>query len=232
MLNYKAVIFDLDDTLYLELDYVKSGYRAVSNYLTKHLNKKSDEIYDVLLKLFIESKTNVFNRYLKEIGLEDTQIIIECISVYRNHLPNITLDENVEILLEWLQSQGYLLGIITDGRPEGQWNKIESLGIKKYMNCIVVTDELGGIEFRKPSIIPYNIMVKELEISATDAIYVGDNPSKDFISANILGMSTIMLKRNHTIHTQEFIEDKYKPKFIIEDIFEIKNLLLSGEING
>ena len=60
----KAVIFDLDDTLISERQYIESGYRHISKVLSKKLNKNEDELYQLLLNLLDESPKNVFNRLL------------------------------------------------------------------------------------------------------------------------------------------------------------------------
>ena len=236
MKKYKAVIFDLDDTLFMELDYVKSGYKYVANFLASIINKHPNSIYDDLLSLFNRKVPNVFDSYINEAfsisgsSLNYTKIIEECINIYRNHTPCIQLSEETYKLLDLLKEQGYLLGIITDGRPEGQKNKIKSLNLEKYMHTIIISDELGGIAFRKPCEKPYLEVLQRMSLSAQECIYIGDNPSKDFISAKKLGFKTIMIKRNQTIHKQEHLSSEHTADVTIDNILDIITFL-GGDTN-
>lgn len=226
MKKFKAVIFDLDDTLYPEIDYVKSGFKVVSHYLSTKINMKPCKIFNNLLKLFEEDRNNVFNRLLDSYDVNKEVVIKECIDLYRNHYPNITLDEEIQEILKFIKLKTLKVGIITDGRPEGQWNKIKALELQKYCDDIIVTDELGGIKYRKPSEIPYKKMLQELEIEAKEAIYVGDNPVKDFIAANKLGIFTVMFKNNKGLYSQtNNLSSEYLAKITINKISEIRNLI-------
>lgn len=224
MRKFKAVIFDLDDTLYPEIDYVKSGFEVVSKYISKKINKDSDQVFNKLLKLFEEDRKNVFNRLLEQYDIGQ-ELVKECIKLYRNHYPDIKLNEVIRGLLQLLKENKFKIGIITDGRPEGQWNKIKALGLEKYCDYIIVTDELGGIEYRKPCEIPYKKMLQELGIQAKEAIYVGDNPAKDFITANKLGMFTIMFKNDKGLYSSINMSNEYLAKTTVSEIIEIKELL-------
>jgi putative hydrolase of the HAD superfamily len=76
-----------------------------------------------------------------------------------------------------------------------QRNKIAALKLESLFDVIVCTDELGR-EFWKPSTTPYNIALDFLEVTPLETAYVGNDPSKDFLGANILGMSTIQVGRS------------------------------------
>jgi putative hydrolase of the HAD superfamily len=227
MRKFKAVIFDLDDTLYPEMDYVISGFKVVSKYVSKKINKESEQVFNKLLKLFEEDRKNVFNRLLEHYDI-DQELVKECIDLYRNHFPGIKLNKEIGGLLQVLKENRFKIGIITDGRPEGQWKKIKALGLEKYCDYIIVTDELGGIEYRKPCEIPYKKMLQELGIQAQETIYVGDNPAKDFITANKLGMFTIMFKNNKGLYSNINVSNEYLAKTTVNEIIEIKELLKSA----
>lgn len=224
MRNFKAVIFDLDDTLYPEMDYVISGFKVVSQYVSTKINMKSHRVFNNLLKLFEEDRNNVFDRLLESYDV-DKGVVKKCVNLYRNHYPDIRLTEEVHELLQLLKEKGLKIGIITDGRPESQWNKIKALGLEKYCDSIIVTDELGGIEYRKPNEIPYKKVLQELGVEAKEAIYIGDNPAKDFITANKLGMFTIMFKNNKGLYPKTNLSNEYLARTTISKIFDIKEIL-------
>ncbi|MBC9785842.1 HAD family hydrolase [Heliobacterium chlorum] len=225
MNKYKAVIFDLDDTLYPEFDYVKSGFNSVATLLSPRIDQNVAGINESLLKLFHDDRADVFNRYLSLQGIEDKRVLAECIMTYRGHFPNISLSSDVRELLYWLKNNQLGLGILTDGRPDGQRNKIKALELDKIVDAVIVTDELGGVHYRKPNELAYRRICSQLEIQANEAIYVGDNPAKDFISANQLGMVTVMLKNDHSLYKQEGFLPEQQAQMIIKDLRELKSIV-------
>ncbi|MGN8753405.1 HAD family hydrolase [Blautia sp. HCP3S3_C4] len=53
---------------------------------------------------------------------------------------------------------------------------------------IIITDELGGPQFRKPCDIAFRIMQNRWRLPYEQIVYVGDNPNKDFQACRQLGM--------------------------------------------
>lgn len=200
----EGVIFDLDDTLYNEIDYVKSGFRQVSQFLG------DPNYYGQLLSIFQRGGKPI-DELLESIGrLEEKASCLDC---YRNHFPEIRLEEGTVHLLEELRQRGFKLGIITDGRPAGQWNKIKALGLDKVVDDIIVTDELGGAQFRKPCDIAFRMMQLRWKIQFSSLAYIGDNPTKDFVAPMQLGMHSFLIQNSNSIHSQ-----------IIDSVFKINRL--------
>ena len=182
--NLKGVIFDLDDTLYSEKEYVKSGFCAIAR---EYPNIK--DMYERLWAAFLEKKPAI-DEVLLASGLANEKE--RCLEIYRNHVPDsLKLYDGAEEMLLSLRECGIKTGIITDGRPNGQWAKIRALGLCDKVDRIIVTDELGGVQFRKPCEAAYVVMCKELGLGYSEAAYVGDNAAKDFIAPEKLGMVCI-----------------------------------------
>ena len=211
----KGVIFDLDDTLYSEKEYVRSGYKAVSDYLGGE--------YEERLWNFFEAGKLAIDELMKEIGREDEKETV--LEVYRSHTPNIHLYPGVAEIINVLKSRDIKVGIITDGRPEGQRNKIEALGLD--VDDVIITDELGGMQFRKPCDISYKIIITRWRLNPADVVYVGDNSVKDFQAPQQLGMQTICFVNKDGLH----YEQGYNGCCVnsIEDIFKIINSSESPE---
>ena len=186
----KGVIFDLDDTLYSEKEYVRSGYKAVSNYLGGGYEEK-------LWSFFIEGKPAI-DELLKELGRENEKA--EILKVYRSHKPDIHLYSGVTGMIEELKNHGIRVGVITDGRPEGQNNKVAALGLDELVDDIIITDELGGIQFRKPCDIAFRIMMTRWRLNPADTIYVGDNPAKDFKAPQQLGIRSVYFSNSDGLY--------------------------------
>ena len=182
----EAVIFDLDDTLYPEIEYVKSGFKKIAERF------KMPELELELWQSFERGGKpidDVFNAR-GIINLKD-----EALHVYRFQEPDIHLFDGVADMLERLQKT-YKIGIITDGRPEGQHAKIDALGLESKVDEIIITDELGGIEYRKPNPAAFILIQKKLGTPFEKMVYVGDNPKKDFQASEMLGMQRIWFNNN------------------------------------
>ena len=192
--NTDAVIFDLDDTLYSEKDYVRSGYAAVA--------KAFPEVVSMAEKLWeaFEQKLPAIDAVLEAEGIASAENKEKALLTYRNHLPTIAPTPGVYELLNRLQSEKKL-GMITDGRPEGQWAKIDALKLKPYFQKIIVTDELGGAAFRKPNELAFCLMQEALGIPFEKMVYIGDNIKKDFIAPQKLGMQAIYIKNPNGLYT-------------------------------
>lgn len=187
----KGVIFDLDDTLYSEKEYVRSGYKAVSDYLGSGHEER--------LWGFFEKGKPAIDELLKELGREKEKA--EVLDIYRSHKPNIHLYPGATEMISNLKDRGIKVGIITDGRPEGQRNKLEALGLE--VDDVIITDELGGIQFRKPCDIAFRIMMTRWRMNPADVIYVGDNPIKDFQAPQQLGMRSLWFKNADGLYHNE-----------------------------
>lgn len=193
----KGVIFDLDDTLYSEKQYVRSGYKKIAEFLGRE---------DATEKLwgYFESGKQAIDAYLIENGEEDKKA--ECLKIYREQMPEIVLYDGVSEMIEDLKAKGIKVGIITDGRPEGQRNKINALGLDRMIDDIIITDELGGIQFRKPCDIAFRIMQNRWRLPYEQIVYVGDNPNKDFLACRQLGMRWKYFKNEDGLYSNTKID--------------------------
>ncbi len=89
-----TVVFDMDDTLYDEIDYCKSGFTAVAASLSKHPNTlNAEKIFESLWNQFNSGNhTRTFNAALDELKISyNNEMIKTLIELYRNHKPNLTL---------------------------------------------------------------------------------------------------------------------------------------------
>lgn len=189
--DVKVVVFDLDDTLYNEIDYVKSGYKKISLAFPN-----IDKMYDRLLDAFYR-KQNAIDYVLNQENMLDEKT--KCLEIYRNQIPDIKLEKTIFELLNELKNSKSL-GLITDGRPNGQRAKIKALGIDELFDKIIITDELGGIEYRKPNKKAFEMMKDFFECEYKDMVYIGDNLKKDFIAPNELGMKQIHYKNSKGLY--------------------------------
>lgn len=193
---YEAVVFDLDDTLYSEKQYVKSGFNAVASVLPN--------VYGAAEKLwnFFEGKKSPIDELLVSENIFSQELKEKCLKEYRYNIPQIEMYDGVYNMLLRLKKK-HKIGIITDGRPEGQRAKIKALNLQELADVIIITDELGGIEFRKPNTLAFEKMAKQLKVDYKKMCYTGDNIKKDFIAPEKLEMGCIWFKNSDGLYYKE-----------------------------
>lgn len=215
------IVFDLDDTLYKEKDYVESGVKAVAKAVASSGNISEDQA----LRLITGASTVSagFDALCSYLG-ENCPGIPYILGIYRNHKPTLRLPEESRTFLEELIGRGITLGLITDGRATTQYNKIEALGLSAFIrpDNIIVSGEQG---FDKHSPEPFR-RIMEMNPDEDTYIYIGDNPEKDFLWPNRLGWKTVMLRDtdNVNIHTQNISQT---PGYSIEQEAQISVNTLS-----
>ncbi|MGL4452585.1 MAG: HAD family hydrolase [Sarcina sp.] len=205
----KVIIFDLDDTLYNERTYVFAAFKNVANYISEKYGLDSEEIYKRIIKIFYEfGRGKIFNLICEEYKLDEN--IKDLVEIYRNTYPEgIELYEDAKEFIKNAKAKGYKLGIITDGMSKVQWNKIKALELEKCIDKIVVSDDLGR-ENWKPSIVPYKEILNYFEFEPKEAVYIGDNPNKDFIGARNLGLQTVRIIREEGDHMKTILGEEYE----------------------
>lgn len=222
----KALIFDLDDTLFPERQFVLSGFRAVSRWLSE--NYALDGGFETFEVLFLQGfRGNIFDLAMKKLGLAPrSDMIKNMVDVYRNHKPEISLYEDAAWAVEYF-GRHKMTGIITDGYLHTQRNKVAALNIEKHLDTVIFSDELGR-DCWKPSQVPYLKAMEVLGCSGEECVYVGDNPSKDFISAKSLGWSTVQICRPHGEYRSVPVSSGQQADFNIETLFDLERLFNAG----
>lgn len=221
----KAIVFDLDDTLISEKEYIQSGFKTVCKKISLEYNISYEILFDRILELFKESSKEVFNRLLESVQIKYTNdYILELIKVYREHTPEIKFFDDVIPTIKTLRERGYKLGIITDGYKETQLRKIEALKCRELFDEIIVTDELGR-EFWKPHEKSYKLMAEKLNVNLNEMVYIGDNENKDFITANKLKVISMKIIRNEGIYEKTFIGEEYLALYNLQNLYNVYQVL-------
>ena len=223
-MKFDAIILDLDDTLYKEIDFIKSGFLEVSSYLSMKYQYSQDFIYNELLLDFIKGvRKNNFNIMLEKINANKEELE-KLIEIYRYHKPNIYLCHDSREILNYLKER-YKLALITDGIIKTQNNKIDALGIRDFFDMIIINEIANGID--KSSKEPFIKLMNVLKISPNNSVFIGDNPLKDFIIPKKLGMLSIRIKRIGGIYSDFPLTDDVD--YEILDLNKLKQILLINE---
>jgi putative hydrolase of the HAD superfamily len=219
-----ALIFDLDDTLYPELEYVHSGFRAVAESFAPRLGLSAEVMRQELEHVSsLGPATGVFDRWLEGSGFSPAGLLEPMIGIFRSHVPRLHLFCDARWALDNL-AVGFRLALLTDGRPLSQRYKLAALGIEAAFQAILVTDEID-ISCRKPSPRGFQLLLEQLNVAPSSALYVGDNPLKDFRGAKQLGMATVRVRRPCGIHREaEAPGPDYAPDAEVTSLLELPGL--------
>lgn len=218
----KAVVFDLDDTLYNEREFVYSGFMAVAKFLSNKYKLDENMLYgDMIDILNSKGRGKIFDHLCEKYRLIED--IDELVKIYRCNNPNIILYDDAYTVLENYKGR-YKLGLITDGDKNVQWNKIRALGIEKYMDKIIVTDDYGK-EYWKPSTKSFEMILSYFHVHPQEMIYVGDNPNKDFIPCKKLGINSVRILRIAGDYVSTFLDDEHEADCNIKSLLELDNVI-------
>ncbi|WP_299113601.1 HAD family hydrolase [uncultured Winogradskyella sp.] len=207
-----VIVFDLDDTLYNELDFLKSAYQYIAQKLEVNDWKP---LYVSMFSMY-RNKENVFDFLTSKYNVERQSLI----DMYRTHHPNIKLFEGAKDIIDSIKSRSGKIGIVTDGRSNTQKTKLKALGITDLVDTIVISEDIGT---EKPS--TKNFRVIEAEFPNCDYWYIADNMKKDFISPNQLGWYTVgLIDNGKNIHfaSHTYMDAKHKPQEFVLNFSDIK----------
>ncbi|WP_166966371.1 HAD family hydrolase [Yeosuana marina] len=215
------LIFDLDDTLYKEIDYLSSAYKEIASFISKKVTKSSEQLWQEMLASYHRGD-NVFQDIIQKHQLTDV-CIEDFITRYRHHHPHIQLTSSTKQFLASVKEQVFKVGLITDGRSVQQRHKLKALGLLNYFDTVVISEEFGS---EKPNKANFKYFEDTYGINL-DYIYVGDNTAKDFIAPNTLGWQTFcLLDDGRNIHKQSFdLEPSKYPNHCIRDLSDIAHIL-------
>lgn len=226
----KVIVFDLDDTLYDEMTYVKSGFQAVARFLSERFLIRYDDSMEIMLtELESNGRGQVFDRVLINYEIYSKNNVKDCLRVYRSHHPQIQLYDDAERCIKTLEQMEIPLYIVTDGNKLVQYRKLKTLGLYDHpaiRKCYI--SRRFGTKHEKPS--PYcfmQICTKE-QVKPSDVVYVGDNPNKDFVGIKPLGFKTVRVLRGGFVDIQK--PQNFEADIAVDSLDEVlAHLIGSGE---
>jgi putative hydrolase of the HAD superfamily len=218
----KAIIFDLDDTLYEEKQFVMSGFQTVAKHLSKINNVKYSKIFKILKQDFQKGlrKKNfdVLLQKLNMVGETPNNLV----KIYREHYPTINLFYDAKKILTNLKGK-FRFGLITDGYITPQNNKIHSLGIKDYFDAILINDLEKGIS--KADKKPFLDILFQLDVEAKNTLFTADNPIKDFLNAKNLGIHTTRIKRKKGEYAGITVNHSVEADYTISTLLDLPKII-------
>jgi putative hydrolase of the HAD superfamily len=189
-----VIVFDLDDTLYNEVTFVQSGFRAVANFLFKAHTIAVNESYLFMAEQLKQGRGRIFDEMLQYFGIFSKKLVLQCLYIYRSHTPDIKLNEDAIACLERLKD--FPVYIVTDGNKLVQKKKLVALGLYNTVKFCFITHRYG-VKNAKPSPHCFLKICEQEKVKPQEVAYIGDNPHKDFVGIKALGFKTIRIMRGH-----------------------------------
>ncbi len=218
------LVFDLDDTLYNERAYVESGLRAVAEFGQEAFGwNRQASLRCMIDALNREGRGAIFNRWLASHGREQKSLVQKCVHIYRHHTPRLRLDTYAQKLLPSLKN--YPLYVVTDGHKVVQQRKIEALGIERCFRKIFITHRYG-LHHAKPSTYCFDLIRKRERCDWRDMVYIADNPAKDFVNLNKLGVTTVRVRTG--MHKNAQGPKACDARYTIPNLSHLRKLLSLG----
>jgi len=195
-----AIVFDLDDTLYLERDFVRSGFTAVDTWIRERF-AISGFLERAWLLFERGRRRDIFDQVLPMLAIRPSpDLIDQLVRIYRGHAPAIRLAADAEESLSALRPR-CRCALVTDGPRAPPARKVQALGLINRLQPVIYTDAFGR-GMAKPHPCGFLAVQDELGLPACEFVYIADNPAKDFIAPRRLGWKTIRVRRPEGLYTQ------------------------------
>jgi putative hydrolase of the HAD superfamily len=217
----EVIVFDLDDTLFSERDFVVSGLSAVDWLLISQYGRSGFK--KTALTLFDEGRRDkLIDHSLHELGMPSTNGLIHAlVNVYRSHWPSIKLFEDAFELLQRLKGR-HALAVLSDGPLISQVNKARALHTDRWCTVHVFTD-LWGREHWKPGEKGFR-HIQGLFPEHRQFVYIADNPIKDFVTARALGWKTIRIMRKSGLYSDVQIPDSHLADLTVSTFEDLSSI--------
>lgn len=223
-MKVKVIVFDLDDTLFSEVEYVKSGFMAVAKYFEDKFSLDSNLLYDFMLKeLETNGRGKIFDNMLKTFDIYSKKNVEKAILLYRTHKPNIVLPKESLDILNYFNSKNIPIYIVTDGNKIVQNNKIEALELRGDIKKDFITHRYG-LKHSKPSTYCFLKIAQNENVEFKDIVYIGDNPNKDFVNIKKIGFRTIRIVQGMFKELEK--PKEYEAELNIQRLAELKNIII------
>ena len=209
-MGIKAVIFDLDNTLYSEDQY----YFQVFEQFSLEYTLRFEDLKNTYLTYYEEIKSDIFSGVLEKLNFYSTERQRILFNLYQTIDARLYLYPDAESLLDYLASKNVKKAIITNGTVKAQENKIKNLNIKNKFDHITIARKFGK-EREKPHALPFIFTLEQLGVTNTETVFIGDSLDTDIHGAENAGIKPVLidtasLKAN---------ENKYS---VIQNLLEVK----------
>jgi putative hydrolase of the HAD superfamily len=184
----RAIVFDMDDTLYPLSEYRRSGFAAVADHLARTQGCSAARSRRVLAHALTRTPGTELQTLLAAWQLPSHDPS-ELVRVLRSHRPALHLPALTARVLRALR-RGWRVGILTNGPAEVQARKVASLGLESRVDTVVFASVYGS-GVGKPEAAPFREVLRRLDVAPGRALFVGDDERCDIEGAQALGLRAV-----------------------------------------
>jgi len=224
----KAVLFDLDDTLYAYKPCHSKGLEVVLSKIVNDWKVSWDDaeilygkarewIHNQLHNSAASHHRLLYMSKMSEFGGQNPVVYAKRLEdlYWQGYFSQMNLYPGVMDLLVGLKNSGILLGLVTDLTTDVQYKKLWHLGLESTFDAVVTSEE-AGIE--KPSQIMFQLVLEKLGLKRPqEAVMVGDSYSKDILGSNSLGIKGYWIQGDPERSSEMVI--------VFQDFVQLKELL-------
>ena len=186
----RAVVFDLDDTLYPYRRFLRSGFAAVSAHLERAHGVNAEWAFRWLLRASRgEDRGRELQACLAVLQLSP-RLLPVLLQLLRDHAPTMQLPRASAQTLAVLRQDGWRLGVLTNGSPVIQARKVAALGVAARVDAVVYATEYGS-GAGKPEPEPFAEVARRLKVDPSRVVFVGNDEHCDVAGAAAAGMHPI-----------------------------------------
>lgn len=198
MSDAQCIVLDLDDTVYPEHEFVRSGFRHIEAWAADALGIEG--LGETCWSLFRDGvRGHTFDRALELHGVPASPDSVRALVIeYRMHTPQIRVGPERLEVVEKL-SENFRLCVLTGGNPDVQRSKYRVLGIDHLVESVVFCGDWGP-EFDKPHERGWQAIEDLTGLSEGQLTYVADNPLKDWPATEHRGWSLIRVRMPDSLH--------------------------------
>ena len=224
----RVVFFDVDDTLLDTSTFAETARKAAIELMVDNgLPLDKDEAYGVL-KTIIRQKGSNYGKHfniLTEVVLGHEDPMLVALGMITYHNVKIALlrpfAETIDTLI-YLISQGYRLGVISNGITIKQWEKLVRLNVYSFFDEVITSEEVGA---KKPDKLIYDVALRKMNGDPEKSIMIGNKFKEDALGAVNAGMSAILVNSDVTEEDRAYIRKEQLDITIIENIGDVNTIL-------
>lgn len=220
-----TIVFDLDDTLYLERDYVRSGFAALDHWVADNLGVSG---FGAAAQTAWDEgeRYRSFDAALASLGIAaDADLVAALLAEYRGHVPDITLLPDANAFLAACMGV-CRLALITDGPAIVQQRKIDALGLDRLGFDPIIATGFWGEAFWKPHLRAFRAVEDHHGTGGRRFVYVADNPAKDFIAPHAIGWGTVQINRTGAVHPRVPLQPEHAAQMEIQSLVDLTPQML------
>lgn len=192
-MSSRALLFDLDDTLYAERRFMLSGFSSVADAMAARANVPRRTVFDQLVRVARSGRRGSAFQEVCRTWDVDESIVPSLIAIYRAHRPCLRLSRLTRTVLEAVHGS-WRTAIVTNGPPDVQARKVHALGVSALVDTVILAESYGT-GCGKPEREVFLQALDALHVRPADAVMVGDDPWCDVAGARAAGLQTIRMRR-------------------------------------